>query len=189
MEKNELNELYYDHYKDSFQQLEGYLAKRDKLTMILFVTITIVLFFLSNPTMASLYVNNYLSNFIKEADVDFNYLNTCALYYLLWVVLRYYHINILIESRYKYIHKIEKLLDTNGVAINREGGHYKENKTLFAKFVQFIYVWGVPFFITLLSIFKIHYEIVGSFPLKFWDFPALTLIILLSVLYGRARVL
>ena len=35
---------YYDHYKDTFQQLEGYLTKRDRLTMVLFISITIILF-------------------------------------------------------------------------------------------------------------------------------------------------
>lgn len=191
MEKddNKMVDLYYDHYKDTFQQLEGYLTKRDRLTMVLFISITIILFFLSNPISASQFANNYLSNFIKDVNVDFNYLNTCALYYLLWIVLQYYHVNIHIERMYSYIHSKEDMFNSLGIEIDREGRYYKEHNTMFAKFVKYIYIWGVPIFLMILSIYKIHNEIIENFPLKWWDFIALSLIILLSILYSGARLL
>ena len=68
----------YDHYKDTFQQQKEYIAKRDRLTISLLLTVVLFATLLSNPETLTTCVNQYIKNNyqIEKVMIDFSILHT-----------------------------------------------------------------------------------------------------------------
>lgn len=178
----------FQHYNDTFAQQKEYIAKRDRLTIYLLMSIVGFAFFMSNPETLTMVIDSYAKNKLSfnGSLIDFRILNTGLIYVLLWLVLQYYQICLTIERGYEELGDMEKELSKNGVTISREGKSYSKNYPLLKNVANFIYSWGIPVGIFILSISRImseHKSGIGSWS----DYIGLSLVCLLSMLYFSDR--
>lgn len=179
---------FYDHYKDSFDQQKNYLSKRDKLTAIILILLTIMLGFIYDANMASEQINKAILASVTDLSFDLKYINTALVYFTLWCIVQYYQIVVQIEKMYDYIKLCEHKLSENGVfKISREGDFYNKKSKWFGKLTNFCYVYLFPVGIIAIAVFKIYKEWNLSTNFRFIDFAGLILIILFSILYIIVR--
>lgn len=181
-------DLYYDHYKDSFEHLKGYLKKRDNYTITLFILVIILSFQISEPHKSIKLADAFIQYEFKGITIDFKYINTVLLFALLWLTILYYQINLLIEKMYKYVHKIEQDLSSNGnYSISREGKSYLEDYPWLSYIVHRIYTILFPLLIIAIAGLKFYHEYEQNYDLLYIDTVAVFLIILSSILYLSNR--
>lgn len=96
-------EILYDHYKDTFEQQKGYLAKRDRLTVILMILVILLIGLICDPEYISSKLNTLISAQIDELVFDFQFINTGLIIAFFWFSLQYYMIVLQIEKMYTYI--------------------------------------------------------------------------------------
>lgn len=181
-------ELYYDHYKDTFEHLQSYLRKRDNYTIMLFIMVSVLSFQINEPQESIKLANAFIQSEFKDATIEFKYINTILLFVFLWLTILYYQINLLIEKTYKYIHKVEDNLSHSGeYHITREGKNYLEHYPWLSFIVHRIYTILFPLLIILIIIFKLYYEYIQDYTLLYIDAIAALLIVLSSILYLSNR--
>lgn len=181
--------IFYDHYKDSFEQQKSYLAKRDKFTVIILVLITLMVGFIYDPNLVSSKINTAIQTSFGDLTFDFKYLNTALVFLSLWSILQYYQVVILIEKMYDYIKLCEHTLSASGdYKVSREGDFYQKKNKWFGKLTDFCYVYIFPSAIVAISISKVVKEWSWSTNFKFIDFVGLSLIIVFSILYIVVRI-
>jgi hypothetical protein len=181
-------DLYYDHYKDTFEHLKGYLKKRDNYTITLFILVIVLSFQISEPQESVKLADAFIQNEFKDVTIDFKYINTVLLFALLWLTILYYQINLLIEKMYKYVHEIEQNLSSDGIyPISREGKSYLKHYPWLSYIVHRIYTILFPLLIITIAGFKFYHEYKQSYDLLYIDAVAAFLIILSSILYLSNR--
>ena len=151
----EMVELYYDHYKDSFEQQKSYLQKRDKLTIILLVCIILIIAFCYDANSVCENLNKLINSQVNELKFDLSFIKTGLYIITFWVSLQYYQIVLIIEKTYRYIHNCEKCLSDSGFPISREGFSYLENYPWLSNCAHLFYAWGIPLTLIVCSGFNI----------------------------------
>lgn len=181
--------LYYDHYKDSFEQQKGYLAKRDRLTALLLVFAILLIGLLFDPSTFSDKINHLIGSQMNNLSFDLQFINSGLILVVFWCLLQYYMIVIQIEKMYKYIDECEKRLIQSMPCfpINREGAYYLKSYPWLKDFADFFFVLGFPLCFIVLGVVKIFNEWNWPTCLRFVDFVFLLLIIVLSLLYISHR--
>ena len=179
---------FYDHYKDTFSIQQGYLAERNRLTLVLLLLLVLVAGFIYDPTQLSEKVNTYVSSQIEGLAFGMKYLNTGIIFLQLWVMTRYYQIVLQIEKMYHYLADCEKKLsEDKKFEINREGAYYLKSYPWLSDVVDICYVVLLPLAIIAIAVIKIVNECSWATNFKIADFIGLGLIILLSLLYLSNR--
>ncbi len=149
-------ELFYDHYKDTFENQKLYLKKRNYLTIILLLFIATFAFQISNPQQTTKLSSVIIKKNVGDIEINFDYINNILLFGLFWVVLMYYQTNIHIEKTYKYLHKIEEQLTKNILPFDicREGKMYLNNYPKLFTFAHYIYTIIFPLTLIVVIIIK-----------------------------------
>ncbi len=149
-------EILYDHYKDTFENQKVSLQKRNNYTLIILGLIAVFSFQMSNPDQSNIISNELIKKNIGNIKIVFSDINNILNFTLLWVVIRYYQINFLVENIYKYIHKIEKSLtnEMKPFEITREGKAYLDHYPWLLEVVDKIYSIGFPITLIFVSIIK-----------------------------------
>jgi hypothetical protein len=174
-------ELYYDHYKDTFAEQKGYLARRNKLTLYLFLLLMVLGFQLENPQTIELFTNKLIVSKVPDATIGFDIINLLFELLFLWVVVSYYQVNFTVERTYKYIHAIEAKLSSNEFSINREGKDYKKDYPFLLTLVHWFYIIALPILVIVFSVLKIiHCRDYGFVALQI---VVLAVVIIFSILY------
>lgn len=153
-----MKEIYYDHYKDSFEIQRSYLEKRDKLTVWLFLCVIVEVFQLSQPSIISEAVNGWLSAHVNGLKLEYEVINTAILLFWLWICMQYYSIAETVEWMYTYIHDAEKKMYTEVCPINREGRSYKENRSCLKWMTGKLSAYVLPISLGILAIIKLVSE-------------------------------
>lgn len=180
--------LFYDHYKDSFEQQKGYLAKRDKFTVIILVLMTLMVGFIYDPSLVSSKINIAIETSFENLSFELKYLNTALIFLSLWCILQYYQVVIQIEKMYDYIKLCEHKLSASGdYKVSREGDFYQKKNKWFGKLTDFCYVYILPLAMVAISILKVVKEWSWWTNFKIIDFAGLGLIIVFSILYIVVR--
>jgi hypothetical protein len=184
-------DLYYDHYKDTFEHLKGCLKKRDNYTIMLFVMVIVLSFQLNEPQESVKLADLLIKNKLNNITINFKYVNTVLVYAFLWLTILYYQINLLIEKTYKYIHEIEdKLSETGNYPINREGKNYLNYYPWLSFIVHRIYTILFPILIIVIASFKAYHEYnTHQYDLSCVDILGISITILSSALYLSNRYL
>lgn len=183
-------EILYDHYKDTFEQQKGYLAKRDHLTIYLMILAILLIGLIFDPNYVSTNMNMIFDAQVDKLTFDLQFINTGLIIVFFWLSLQYYMVVLQIERMYQYLNQCEDSLCAfyTGFKINREGAYYLKSypwmKTLADKF----FVIGIPLSFIVLSVCKIVNEYYWTISLRFVDFVFLVLILIYSVLYISNRV-
>lgn len=168
-------ELLCEHYKNSYDVHRESIKKRDILFYILLILMGFFLIYTKHPLVISksldIYINKQIGITLIKEIISFS-----TIFWILITVisLKYFQIVLEIERQYKYIHEIEKTLQTyfsDGSSFTREGVSYKNNNKYFNKWSKFIY----GYFFTALLITSITINIILSI-INLEYFQILTLI-------------
>lgn len=183
-------ELYYDHYKDSFEQQKKYLETRDKLTLYLIVLVALILLLSNNRSMLVDVSDAWQKMNIGKPVVDFNIISTSLYFVFMWFSLRYYQVNLTIERGYSYLERCEQKLSTNGIfSIDREGGNYGKNYPWLKWLAHRIYVFVFPLLVIFTAVASICHECCNEHSYRSFNIVFLLLVVLLSILYLVDRIL
>lgn len=148
----------YDHYKETIAYLKGDLAKRDKLTWILFALL-IIYFLVEFKTVESIGIANFIvkDKFGDSILINYNLLVTAMLLSILLITMRYFQLCLNIEKQYSYIHNIEEKLNaiSQEMLITREGYSYLREYPLLSALIHRIYVVFLPVAIIISMAIKI----------------------------------
>jgi hypothetical protein len=183
-------EIFYDHYKDTFNHQLMYLKRRNLYTIISLVLIALLSFQVTNPAQIVELTGAIINKQVGDIKVNFSFIFSVLLFGFLWVVMLYFQVNLLIERNYTYIHTIEKELSklTDPVKIYREGSNYLDFYPLISSLVHRVYTIFFPTAIVLVSIItwlmeKKKYKN-GSYDGSFiFDTGIILIIIILTMLY------
>ena len=190
-DQKEQIDIYYDHYKDTMENLKGHIVKRDKITLGIIALLAIVLLIVSNALDFTQQVNRLLSNEFSISPFSLQTINTACVFLLLFVSLQYYQICLHIERTYVYIENLEYQLSImTELNIDRESGHYLHNYPFVSNIAHFIYTYIFPIAITTVSIIKLLQEF-NLFDGLFLIIDSIILIVIISVslVYVTDRIL
>ena len=151
----------YDHYKDTYFHIKGYIRQRDWLFLLIVILVAIMLFQLVDPLVSGETLSDFVSHRLElKQPIDISIIGSVIWFSLLVVVVRYYQRVILIENQYNYLHQLETKLAPyydNGV-FNREGENYKKQRTLFSDWAWRLYTIFSPILLLLVTFIKIVSE-------------------------------
>ena len=182
-------EIYYDHYKDTFQQQVRYIENRNRYFFISLGLVGLLFVLITDPTTVNNAANGFAQKNVSEKFVfDFGYVNHFILFGLLCVLILYFQVNLTIEKHYEYLWKLENDLtnELQPLSITREGKFYLKVKPTFLKWVSKIYKFFYPISIIFAIVVKLLLVIQGqSFKsLSFWvDLVLCLIIIAITSLY------
>ena len=182
-------EIYYDHYKDTFEQQKSYIAKRDRLTLMLLIFAILLIGLIFDPVTFDEKLNIIIGAQVADLTFDLQFLNTGLILITFWYLLQYYMVVLQIEKIYCYLSECEKRL-TDGnpdFPINREGAYYLKSYPWLKDIADYIFVLGIPVGFIVLSVSKIVMEWSWLSNLRFVDIVFLGLIIIFSLLYISNR--
>lgn len=190
-EHNQKIEVYYDHYKNTFENLKGYLKKRDRITLYLVVLLAIVMFISYDAPDFARKINEILTDKFKLSSVSFQLINTAFIFVLLFVTLTYFQICLHIERSYKYLANVEYTLsELTEMNIDRESKSYLSNYPLVSDIAHIIYAFILPVVIIAESLIKFLQELRTPQETFFaLDAVILGVIIVVSVVYIIDRLL
>lgn len=176
-------EIMYDHYKDSFINQKNNEKLRNKLFLILIGLLFLLL-------LMTLFPNNIYQN-IKEIvfnmyginiTFELNLIEIFVWFFILYVTIRYYQLNVNIEKNYKYIHKLESNLTKKyKLDIYREGNNYIQNYPMFLHMTYKFYKYIFPALYCICILFKVFYEIVGNYNIAFIIFKIILSLTIISM--------
>jgi hypothetical protein len=181
-------DLCYDHYKDTFEQIKGYIKRRNTCTVIILSLIVFLSIQTSNPELAKSISTEIVNKSIGNIQIDFEYIKTILYVALLWILTTYYRTIITIEKHYCYLHEIEEQLSNSMTSfkIEREGKNYLSHYPWLLTVVDILYSILFPVSIILLSIFKWINEkkTLNICDWNFWiNSTILVCIVIVSLLY------
>lgn len=186
-------ESFYDHYKDTFEVLKGYLSKRDHYTIALLAMVVVSCLKITNPHLLNEYLSKFIDTKISGLTIAWSYLAVFVSYLFLWIVMQYYQNCLTIEKTYDYIHNIEEELSSpDSYKVKREGHNYLNCYPWFKWVTHRIYVLFIPLLVSILAIVNIVGEIRANILCLHSISGILTLfadclIVILSLLYLSNR--
>lgn len=152
-------ELFYDHYKDSFEHLQKFLKSRDWYMVFSLGIIAVLLFQYNNYESINQIAKELLEGKAGiKTQIQYPYINSILLFSLLSVILKYYQSNIFIDRQYDYISSIEKSLSESlsKFDIEREGVGYAANYPWVLNIIHYIYT--VVFPVSLLAVMLLSFS-------------------------------
>ena len=182
-------EIYYDHYKDTFQQQVRYIENRNRYFFISLGLVGLLFILITDPTTVNNAANGFAQKNVSEKFVfDFGYVNHFILFGLLCVLILYFQVNLTIEKHYEYLWKLENDLtnELQPLSITREGKFYLKVKPMYIKVVSKIYKFFYPISIICAVAFKLYLVIQGQnfTSLSYWvDLVLCLIIIAITSLY------
>jgi len=150
-----------EHYSHTFDFLQSYLKRRDKLFMWALLIIAIMLFHIYIPREVSNLVDQLIEKKLEvQTQINFLYIQSVIWFVLLAIVIKYFQSVIFIERQYSYLHSIEELLSSEyeHSAFTREGKSYLSNYPAFLNWASFLYTILFPAILAVISISKIVSE-------------------------------
>lgn len=183
-------DVLYDHYKDTFEQQKGYLAKRDHLTVLLMVLVILLIGLIFNPDYISTRMNLVIGAQVDKLAFDFDFLNTGFIIAFFWFSLQYYMVVLQIEKMYDYIKECEDKLceGFTDFKINREGAYYLKAYPWMKELADKFFAIGIPVGFSILTITKIVNEWNWNSYLHYVDIVFLALTTVFSLLYLSNRI-
>lgn len=176
-------EIFYDHYNDTFKHQLIYIEKRDRYFVLLFSLVSVMFLILSLPDFISYIATLYAETHIKkEVKLELRLLTSTVLFFICFIMIKYYQINIHIERRYTYIHEAEELLSSisNGLIISREGKSYLNDYPYLSNVISLLYKYVFPLLIVALTWYSFSINTNSYF---WFDLLATILVTILTILY------
>lgn len=184
-------EYYYDHYKDSFEQVKLHLKNRDRLFIFAAIALFASIFISFNPA----YIQDKSNAIGKlqlgiDLDLTFYAINSIVLFFSLWLLLRYYQTVLIIENLYLYLRNVEDNLCSliSDYKIDREGKSYLNSYPILKSCIHSFYSIVFPALVIIFILTKGYLEIFDeslSIPLiaLVFDILSIVIIIIMTFLY------
>jgi len=149
------------HYSYTFDLLQIYLKRRDRLFLWVLLLLVVMLFYIYTPAE----VSNIFAQIIEKklsvkTEINFLYIQSIIWFVLLSVMIKYFQAVILIERQYDYIHSLEELLSSEyeGRAFTGEGKSYLNDYPAFLNWASFLYTILFPAILAIITTAKIVLE-------------------------------
>jgi len=165
MKHNEMDEkkleIFYNHYKDTFEIQKTYLQRRNIYSLVALLLLVVLSFQISNPEQTVRISNELIKQQIGEITINFAFINSLLLFTFFWVIIMYFQINLIIDRYYSYIQGIENKLSEylTPFEISREGKTYLKQYPWISSLVHRIYTIVFPSTLILVAIVKWKAEI------------------------------
>ena len=181
--------LYYDHYKDTFEQLKGSLSKRDRLTLFLLLLAVLVALLSFDTERTGLIFTQLLEKEYGIREIGAAFIDTASILSLTYITLAYYRICLGIERLYVYIHNVEYTLSAYiGLNIDRESRNYLSSYPCLLTIIDWIYVYLLPVLLCGFAAYKFLADWPGlTFDLRWLNELGLAVTALSSLIYIRDR--
>lgn len=173
-------EVFYDHYKDTFAHIKGYLDKRNAYTLICIALIGILLLDTIDPVANKSLFTELVKIKIGEITIDFDIIRSIMFFVTFWACLLYFQVNMLIEKQYSYLHKIENDITEKikPFEITREGKSYLESYPFLSFFTHRIYVVFFPLLLMWIFFYKLKIEAGNFLELKIYSHTFFNVVII-----------
>lgn len=181
-------EQLFEHYNLTYEQQKEFLAKRDRFTIYILLTIVVYALLMSYPQTLTQTVDSYVKETMNFGGtlINFGILNTGLIYLLLWLLMQYYQVCLTIEKWYDYLYSLEEKLSTQDFKISREGKSYADSYPVLKNCVNFLYTWVLPIGIALMSGLRV-WDLLKNSSSSWIDVVGLLLVAIVSLLYFSDR--
>ena len=136
-------EILNDHYKDTFSHQLGYLKRRDRFTLYLFLILVIMFLEVMSPSGTETIISKLISKYLEDGiSLETSYVRCLTWLLLFGLVVQYYQTVVLVERQYTYLHKLEKELTpffSSKIPFTREGKSYLKNYPKLSAWSDFLY--------------------------------------------------
>ena len=157
-------EVLNDHYKDTFSHLQGYLRRRNRLSLYLLLALAIMFLEVrnGNENGTEIIISALISKYLGEGlTLDSQSVKVLMWFFLFGLVATYCQVVVLIEKQYAYLHKIEAELSpffSTGIPFTREGKSYLKDYPMVSNWVHVLYTWVFPIALIFFTFVKIVIE-------------------------------
>ena len=155
-------EILNDHYKDTFSHQLGYLKRRDRFTLYLFLILVIMFLEVMSPSGTETIISKLISKYLGDGiSLETSYVRCLTWLFLFGLVVQYYQTVVLVERQYTYLHKLEKELTpffSSKIPFTREGKSYLKNYPMLSDWSDFLYKWVFPAALIFFTVVKLWIE-------------------------------
>ncbi len=178
-------QLYYDHYKDTFEQIRRYIDKRNRYTAYLILLLAVISLVILDANRCADIATSLLKAHLGVIGISFSVLNALSLFVLLYVLFGYYQVCLLIERSYIYLHNVENILSQMTLCnIDRESKSYLDKYPLVSNIASWFYTYVLPAVVIFVCAFKAYTEWPKAFvSMETLDFLLLLFSALVSCIY------
>lgn len=171
-------DIQYDHYKETFKIIKDNEKERNKLFIIVIIHVLILFLFIIKPNSIYQTINEFSKRYIENGlYFGINSIETFMWISTLYFSVRYFQININIDRKYTYLHKLEEQLsNVLKVEFNRESGAYETEYPILLNIIYWTYRYIFP---TIYSIFLIIRIIISY---KLFNILEIVICIVISIL-------
>ena len=150
-----------EHYKNTFDFLQGTLKQRNKLFLYVLCILSLMLFQLYTPQEAVYVISQFISNTLNiSTQINLLFIQSIIWFGLLATTLKYFQSVVFIERQYNYIHQLEEQLgkEYERKAFTREGKSYVKDYPAFLNWASFLYTMFFPVIVLIISCLRIFSE-------------------------------
>ncbi len=152
----------YEHYKDTFFSIKESIKFRDKLMVLIFLVLALLVLYTFWPTDAIAVFSQIITQKLgTTVNINAGFLGSIIWFALLVTVVRYTQVVVYIERQYSYIHRVEKELNKhydNEIVFTREGKSYLKKYPKFSDWVWVLYMIIFPAVLAVIILAKIISE-------------------------------
>lgn len=147
-------EALHEHYNKTFAIIRESIKLRDKLMLLIFLVLALVVLYTFWPSDAVSSVSQIASQKLgSTVTLDTTFIGSVIWLALLIVVVRYTQTVVYIERQYTYIHRLEDELRKcceSDVVFTREGESYLENYPKYSDWMYLLYTHIFPVVLALI---------------------------------------
>lgn len=161
MEKDNILEIYYDHYKETYTLNKEVQSQRNKNFAILCVLEAISFLMLRNPDLICGLLNDAAREQLETTiQVSNGILQTLIWILIAYVLVRYVQDVLYVERQYKYLDNLEKKITglLGNDFFSREGDNYLKDYPPVLNFVDLFYKFFSPVLFTVINVAHIEGE-------------------------------
>ena len=152
----------YEHYNDTFFSIKESIKFRDKLTVLIFLVLALLVLYTFWPADAITVFSQMTAQKLGTAvSINAGFLGSIIWFALLATIVRYMQVVVYIERQYSYIHRVEKELNkhyNNEIVFTREGKSYLKKYPKFSDWVWVLYMVIFPAVLAVITLVKIISE-------------------------------
>lgn len=155
------------HYSETCKFMKERQRRRDFYFLCLLLILTVFAAQYQDDNIASSIVKHVLTSSTDDLATAASQFTKCLLWLLLMgCVVRYFQTQIFLKKKYKYIHKIERVLGSfysEEICFSREGAHYLSWFPHMSSFIRVLYQLVFPITLLAMTINRaLHYDIKWS---------------------------
>jgi hypothetical protein len=141
-------EILHDHYKDTFSHQLGYLKRRNRFSLYLFLALVIMFLEVTSPNGTETIISKLISEYLGDSvSLETDFVRCLTWLFLFGLVVQYCQTTVSVERQYVYLHKLEKELTpffSSKIPFTREGESYLKNYPMLSNWIDILYKWVFP---------------------------------------------